>query len=933
MIDGVRGRLVTASFARSGLGALAPGVAMPPEITRQLSRWAHRVERTLGPASSVRAIADVAVLPLLAVLGYDIRERVDTPLSVRLRAVAAGHEGPSFAVLVAGWGEPLHRVWRAAIVDAIAIDAGWCLCCNGVAIRIVDARRTWSREHLEFDIEALGRGEEAQRLLWLLASNRTMAMSPPLLDRAVESSARHGIEVCRALGAGVLDALSALLASLRGSGAQRHSPGLLFEQALTVLYRILFLLFAEARGLVPMWHPVYRDRYSVETLVSTLLSGGRCRGLWPALQAISRMAHAGCAAGELRVTAFNGRLFAPSHVAALENRRIPDQVLARAMVSVSSTPVVRPLAGGSTRLRAEQGDRPRARIAFSELDVEQLGAVYEQVLEYQPAPEAPAALARTRDVRKSTGTFYTPRAVTTSLVRRTLEPLVRGRSAEDILSLKVVDPAMGSGAFLVAACRYLAAAAEEALIAEGRWHPHDVTPADRALLRREVAARCLYGADLNPMAVQLARLSLWLATLAADKPLSFLDHHLITGDSLIGATAADVARQPGGGRGPRARERRRRTLFDDETLNSAIEHAVDMRLAMAAQPDDSAAVVHAKEAALADLRRRDGAIGRWWRVFDLWCAGWFWEDGRSPDRAAFDELKVHLLAGSSSLPDHVAAPMLAEVERIAGRRRFLHWGLAFPEVFADRHGRPRPDGGFDAVLGNPPWDMVRGDTGDGGARAEGRREARQLVDFVRDSGVYRVAAQAHVNRYQLFVERAMQLVRRGGRIGLVLPSGLVFDAGAAPLRRWLFDRADVDDLWGIDNRRGIFATHRGLRFLLLTCTAGGTTRELRCRFGITDSSELEAPQARPPVVVTRALIARVSGEDDLGVPELLGPRDLTIVERITQTVPRLGAPDGWSAHFGRELNATDDRHLFVPVAVRPGARVVIEGKHIEPFRA
>src|SRR6185295_3889043 len=123
-----------------------------------------------------------------------------------------------------------------------------------------------------------------------------------------------------------------------------------------------------------------------------------------------------------------------------------------------------------------------------------------------------------------------------------LEPLTKGRSADQILQLKILDPAMGSGAFLVAACRYLTAAAEDALIEDGTWHAHDVTATDRAVLRREIASRCLFGVDLNPMAVQLARLSLWLVTLATDKPLSFLDHHLVTGNSLVGASPDDLRR-------------------------------------------------------------------------------------------------------------------------------------------------------------------------------------------------------------------------------------------------------------------------------------------------------------------------------------------------------------------------------------------------------
>src|SRR4029079_18161619 len=126
--------------------------------------------------------------------------------------------------------------------------------------------------------------------------------------------------------------------------------------------------------------------------------------------------------------------------------------------------------------------------------------------------------------RKRTGTFYTPRAMTEYLVRRTLAPLVHGAPPERILSLRVLDPSMGSGAFLVAACRYLASAYESALIEEGTVASADLSPADRAGFRRAVAQRCLYGVDANPTAVQLARLSLWLCTLAAGPPPAFRHH-------------------------------------------------------------------------------------------------------------------------------------------------------------------------------------------------------------------------------------------------------------------------------------------------------------------------------------------------------------------------------------------------------------------------
>jgi hypothetical protein len=919
VIPGVRGRLVTASFARE----LLPGMPgsdsmlsepMPATIGRAVETWFERVDATLGPASSVRSITDTAALPLLRILGYSLVERIDSGPSCLLRLAAGG--GAPLVLHVVGWGLPLDPVWRPAVLGSISTDARWVLCCNGAALRIVDGQRTWSRDYLEFDLAHLGDVGDARMLLWSLVRAAAMAAAPPLLDSAVAMSARHGVEVCRSLGGGVLESLRLLMAALPN---RREPAPVLFEQSLTVIYRVLFLLFAEARGLVPIWHPVYRDRYCIDTIVAALVGGGRYRGLWHALQAISRLAHAGYSSPDLSVMAFNGRLFAPGQSRAFDRTPIDDGVMGSVVLALGSTTVNR--RGG------------RARIAYRDLDVEQLGAVYEQVLDYEPDRLRLDTLARSGDARKSSGTFYTPRLVTAALVRQTLEPLVNGRTCEEILALRVLDPAMGSGAFLVGACRYLAARAEAALVRDGRWHPHDVTAADRAALRRAIASRCLFGADLNPMAVQLARLSLWLVTLAADKPLSFLDHHFVSGDSLVGAAPADLQRQPSRmpGRGTSRRRRQKPlALFEVDGLPAVLEDAVRTRAGLSDRPDDSTGDVRAKEQTLAQLDAPGGPLGRWRRALDLWCAGWFRDDGSAIDRGTFHALADHALHGRSTLPEQVAGPLLAAADAVAARCRFLHWELAFPEVFVDERGQRRPDAGFDAVIGNPPWDMVRGDSGDAASRAGRQRDAQRLTGFVRESGIYRVETRAHVNRYQLFVQRALQLVRRGGRIGLVLPSGIASDVGAAPLRRLLFDQAAVDDLTGLDNRRGIFPIHRSVRFVLLSATAGEPTTSTRCRFGLTSAEDLD--RDGEALVLPRELIARLSGSDDLGFPEIASAQDLAIVERIAATSPRLGASAGWGAAFGRELNATDDRDAFVPASGRPDARPVVEGKQIEPFR-
>ncbi len=269
----------------------------------------------------------------------------------------------------------------------------------------------------------------------------------------------------------------------------------------------------------------------------------------------------------------------------------------------------------------------------------------------------------------------------------------------------------------------------------------------------------------------------------------------------------------------------------------------------------------------------------------------------------------------------MSRPFLGRASQIASTQRFLHWPLAFPEVFES--------GGFDAIIGNPPWDMIRGDSGIGDARGRRQQQARDTGGFFRQSGVYVVDGRAHANRYQLFVERSLQLLRPGGRLGLVLPAGIATDTGSAALRRHLFDHASVDSITGLDNRAGIFPIHRSVRFALVSATAGQRTERVACRFGLTRVDQLD--DASDALNLSRELLMRLSGGDDLGIPELTSARALRIVEHISARVPWLGDGSGWGVHFGRELNATDDRGAFTTRTGRADARPIVEGKQIEPF--
>jgi hypothetical protein len=945
MLTGVSGSLVSEHFVETALKPMFAGnlgERTREAARRELVQWRRRHAAGLGPVSAARSVYDTAAVPLVRTLGFD--PAIEAAASDGSLVVSRLDPGGSAPILVtAAWGQPLDAAWRTAVPLVLACGAAWCICTNGRSVRLVDARRALARSFLEFDLECALDDEASFRVLWGLL-RRDSFLSPPLVDRVVHASSRHTVGVCQSLRYGVLEAIRELLNSFsrgrRTAGAEDGWLDAAYEQVLTIVYRVLFLLFAESRGLVPLWHPVYRDSYSVEALRDLAERPGPARGLWETLQAMSRLAHAGCRAGSLRVTPFNGRLFAPSSTPLGESRAVDDESARRLVLALSTMP--------------GRGGGGRARIVYRDLGVEQLGAVYESVLDYRPRAgdshpgstrhgrsvatggaerhgRAPVvALVPGRGARKASGTFYTPRSITTYLVRSTLEPAVAGLAPEQILSLRILDPAMGSGAFLVASCRFLSRAYESALIEQGGIHPSDISDEDRRGFRRLVAQRCLYGVDRNPMAVQLARLSLWLCTLAPERPLTFLDHHLIAGDSLVGASPDDLRRPPPGASvvgGPRIRSQAALPLFDDEGAGPALRAVLPARLRVASVPDDSLAAVREKERTLAALSGAASPTAVWKAVANLWCSLAFRQRGRATDAGVFFAVADALLHGRASLRERDVARCLADADASAAARRFFHWTLEFPEVFFAEDGTPRPDAGFDAVVGNPPWDMVRGDN-DGDARPEDARcEARMLLRFSRTSGLYTCQGEGHGNLFQLFVERSFRLAREGGRIGLVVPWGLAADCGSAGLRRLLLDRCRVDRIVGFENSKGIFPIHRSVRFLLFTASTGGSTNALPCRLGLRDASALEAGTGPEPVVIPRRLLDRLS-PGDLSLPDIRSGLDLLLLEKIVAGAPALGATGGWGAEFGRELNASDDARHFV----QGGEGLpVLEGKHVEPF--
>jgi hypothetical protein len=927
---GISGGLISADFLeRLLLPQFGPSLDESARAAahKRVACWWRTVEARYGPASSLRSLLDGAAVPLAEALGYRItRTEHGTDLFV-LTLTATELAVP---MLVVPWQARLDGLWRPALRQALLHNTAASLVYSGSRLRVLDAARGHARRYLEFDLPLVLEDAAASDVLFALVTPDVLAGGRPgtsLLEQIVDASDQRGVRVCSALRSGVVRAtehmLEALAADAR-TNMSRAAAAELQDEAMTAVYRMLFLLFAEARALVPSWHAVYRAAYSLETLLE-MVERRAAVGISDAIQAIARLAHAGCHAGDLVVTAFNGRLFSPARAPRLDAARLDDQSVRHALLAVSTF--------------VQPGSHGRQRIAFADLGVEELGAVYEALLEYEaffdPRPrgrtrakKTPGFVARLERTgsarRKATGTFYTPRPLTRYLVRETLEPLVRGRTPAEILDLRICDPAMGSGAFLVATCQYLAHAYEAALLDTGSCGPTDLTEHDRAGFRRLIAQRCLFGVDLNPMAVQLARLSLWLTTLAADQPLSFLDHHLTVGDSLLGAGPMDLLRCAPA---RRIETGRQLPLFERAELARLVNVMLPVRHHLERTADADVTTVREKEQALASLDAH-ADLRRWRAACDVWCSNWCHERPLAPGtlRALID----HVLHGPASPNPDSTTEHLERVRRTAAERSFHHWALQFPEVFCDAQGRVQEGLGFDAIIGNPPWEMLRADDGAGRASANA-----SLLRFARASGLYTARSIGHSNQYQLFVERSLTLLRPNGRFGLVIPGGFAVDASAAALRRRLVHECALDALVGFENRRAVFPIHRSTRFLLVTGSSRGRTERIRCRFGLHDPADLdlladEAVDRRDsafPVAITPSLLERLSG-DDLAIPYVRSPLDLQIAERLATAWPRLDAPRGWHARFGRELNATDDRKHFTS---EPRGLPVLEGKHVEPF--
>lgn len=532
------------------------------------------------------------------------------------------------------------------------------------------------------------------------------------------------------------------------------------ELSLVFLYRLLFALKAEAMNLLPMreangaktTYAKYASTEAIFQSVAKLSPHERTESSsgYKMLRDLFGLIDKG---GEYGVIAYNGGLFSREDHSRLELFHMRDDVVYALLTSLI---YLRAGVNGSFTSPL------LTAVPYSDLDVRDLGDVYEGLLELRlsrddsvplnAAGGRPFVLRNQDGEKKASGSYFTPDAIVDHIVRRSLEPLLSacGDGAEAVLSLKVVDPAMGSAHFLVKAVDviawYLTLHCEP--IEQGA--PHDNGPLELAYWKRRVVERCIYGVDVNPMAVELAKVALWLHTASAKKPLSFLDHHLKCGNALVGAwlsrlnVPALVARQgkkdaawesrpegedsqpgkkQGKGRSGKAKPEQRSLAFDMDA--PFMREILGIVAEMVRRPADTV------EQASAKIQRRrdiDKKLKAHCLLADLWCAQWFlakpdaqgvyvYENGSG----LFEQLRAACMAGGPegetlrrNLLECIADEPLVRAIREArdegyGPRllRFFHWELEFPEMAFDEKGKKRERVGFDVVVGNPPWNKLK----------------------------------------------------------------------------------------------------------------------------------------------------------------------------------------------------------------------------------
>ena len=1032
-VDGVRQRYNTLSQTTAPNEAVTEQELIHPVL--ELLGWADYL-----PQQGAAGNEDIPDLLLFADAGSKTRAAGRSNANERYRDAVVVEESKRFRLPLdtrdasssnrsrTPHGQILRYLSTAETVSGNPIR--WGILTNGSVWRLYDYRaRPRATAYFEADLgKMLASGdEEGLRLFYLLFRRDSVTpqqgATASFLETALAEGRRYEEKVAKDLSSVVFERVFPKLveALARASGAElsdvRHG-------ALIFLYRLLFVLYAEDRGLLPVNDSRYEDyglRKPVREDIARRMADGavlstRATSYYDHLMTLCQLIDEGDPS--IGMPPYNGGLFAAEAAPLLAEVRLPDSTIAPIIYALSHT----------------ETEGTRQFVNYRDMSVQQLGSIYERLLEREPVRDDDGKIVVRPNpyARKDSGSFFTPQELVDLIVDRTLKPLAEERlkafedkskglksdhrptaerrtelrkvdPAEAVLDLKVLDPAMGSGHFLVTAVDFLSdyiadlveyvPAVPEWLdgeyvsplvervetirreilrrAQESKWVMDEAQLTDQALIRRMVLKRCIYGVDKNPLTVELAKVSLWLHSFTVGAPLSFLDHHLRCGDSLVGLRVSDATRDLA----------RLGGMYSGSAIQAAENAAEGMRQieqmsdADVAEVRESASLFQGIEEATSELRG----------VLDTLCGvGWLTAGMKSKERTGFEAPLVGTLAlredrayqliasGPASVDDDDSIkqrsfwPGLEDLwsaaRSIATQEGFLHWEAAFPGVWR-RWQDEQPLGGFDAVIGNPPWDRIKLQEVEwfatrlpelalaptAAARKAGIRQLRDkgaplaaefdaakeraegLGDMIRASRRYPLLSGGDINLYSLFVERAMSLVKPDGFVGLLTPSGIYGDKTKARFFKSVSTSGRLAGLFDFENRRigtGLppFFPDVDSRFKFCALIFGGAGRqfdETECAFFLPDTGMISDPDRCFPLSPND--FTRVNPNTGTA-PVFRTRRDAEITRRIYERHPVLvdrsqgEVRKAWPIRYATMFHMTNDSHLF-----RTAAQLDAEG--------
>ena len=657
-----------------------------------------------------------------------------------------------------------------------------------------------------------------------------------------------------------------------------------YRQLLRLVYRLLMLMVAEDKRTESghnLLHPIdtpthIRERYTKFYGIARIRKlanerrGTPHRDLYESLKTTFLKLREGYA--PLGIPGIGSFLFSETSTPDLDNAQITNEAILDAFRNLCFTEDT-----------TGRGGSVRRAVDFGNLGSEELGSIYESLLELHPeidSQDGPFVLRTAAgNERKTSGSYYTPTSLINCLLDSALDPVVnkaidvpdRDEAKRRLLDLKVCDPACGSGHFLIAAANRMA-------LHLARLETQDTEPTTLQIqhAKRQIIGRCIYGVDINEMAVELCKVSLWMEALEPGKPFSFLDNHIKCGNSLLGATPRqlnegirDEAFNPIEGD-----DKAVCTILKKENKREKIEHKSGQRYIfdppfklgnladrfakLSVADDQSLDAIADKQKQYEELVKGTPYLNaRFWA--DTWCATFVWEKhdtdlGRlCPTERKFREIERNPHSASLSIRE--------EVKRLADQYQFHHWHLVFPDVFiVPENGDADLEnagwsGGFDVVLGNPPWEhtelkekewfaarrpeIANAKTGAKRKKliadletedpqlyreySNEKREYDGISHWLRNADVYPLCGRGRINTYAVFAELFSFVHSKSGRFGAILPTGIATDDTTKLYFQQLVSNSRIVSLFDFENALPMFPNvHRSYKFCLITVTGPRT---------------------------------------------------------------------------------------------------------------